>query len=502
MKKFLKMCGLPILLACILLPLLASCGECKHKESEWVEEIEATCSVAGTRVKKCTKCAAELERKQYETNHSYEEGICIYCERAQYGAEYLEYREFTLDGEAGYEVIGYGNSTAKVVEIPALRNGKPVISIKAAAFANNQAITAIILGKNVKQIGERAFSGCAALETVTFHESGELAMIGGAAFAECVRLKAFAVPTGVSAISTQMLKGCAALEELTLHSGITSIGESALEGCDAITYSEENGAKYLGAEGAPHLLLVGVTNPTSITEFTVPADTRIIGTAAFRGCALLEAIVLPEGVLSLSSYAFAACTALADVSLPATLQNIDAYAFAECRALTDIVIPAAVSHIAEKAFYKCLALSEIQLPSGIKTVGAFAFSSTALPLTEWNGGIYLGNSEIPYLVLVDTVSNITELTVHEKTRVIANDALASSDCAEIRSVTLGADVITLGAGAFAGCAALEELIFSTSEGWKVGNVYGESRIGVRVQDVPWNAEAITKTELKNYYWYR
>ena len=150
----------------------------------------------------------------------------------------------------------------------------------------------------------------------------------------------------------------------------------------------KNGAKYLGAADVPHLLLLEVIDK-SITSFNVPADTRIIGTAAFRDCTKLEAITLPEGVLSLSSSAFAACTALADVSLPTTLQSIGAYAFAGCEALTDIVIPATTAHIAEKAFYKCIALSEIQLPSGIKTVGAFVFLETALTYTDWDGGKYL-----------------------------------------------------------------------------------------------------------------
>ena len=501
MYKFLKMLFLPLLLAGLLLPALTSCGECKHKESEWVDEIEATCSVAGTRVKKCTECGAELDREQYSTNHLYEEGTCIYCDRTQYGAEFLEYREITLDGEEGYEVIGYGSSNAKVVEIPALRNGKPVLSIRASAFSNNQVITAVTFGKNVKEIGERAFYGCVALESVTFHENSEAALIGAAAFAECGCLKAFSVPAGVSNIPAQMLNGCAMLETLTLHGGITSIGESALEGCDAITYSEENGAKYLGAADVPHLLLVEITDK-SVTSFTVPADTRIIGTAAFLGCTALEAITLPEGVLSLSSYAFAACTALAEISLPSTLQSIGAYAFAECAALEAITLPEGVAHIGEKAFYKCVTLAAIQLPRDIKTVGIFAFLQTALTYTEWNGGKYLGNTENPYLVLVDTASGITALAVHDRTRVIANDALADSDCAAVESVTLGADVITLGAGAFVGCTALEELIFSTTEGWKVATVYGESKIGFMVEDSPWNAEAITKGELKGYYCYR
>ncbi|MBR2011444.1 MAG: leucine-rich repeat domain-containing protein [Clostridia bacterium] len=501
MYKFLKIIGVPMLLACLLLPMLVSCGECKHKESEWEVTVEATCSVAGTRVKKCTECDAELEREQYEINHLYEEGSCIYCKRAQYGAAYLEYGEITLDGEAGYEVIGYGNSTALAVEIPALRNGKPVLSVRAGAFAGNNSITSVSFGSNVKWIGEKAFSGCKALESVSFHENSELEVIGGAAFEGCVSLKAFAVPTGVSAISAQMLKGCTALEELTLHSGINEIGENALEGCDSITYSEENGAKYLGAAQAPHLLLVEILDK-EIASFAVPNDTKIIGTGAFLGCASLGAITLPEGVLSLSSYAFAACTSLAQVSLPSTLQNIGAYAFAECAALTQITIPSTTAHIGEKAFYKCSTLSAIELPSGMKTVGAFAFLNTALSYTDWNGGKYLGNTENPYLVLLDTASGITALTVHEKTRVIANGALSDSDGAALLSITLGTDVITLGAGAFVGCASLEELVFTTSEGWKIGAAYGENRYGVTVQDGSWNAEAITKSELKNYYWYR
>ena len=500
MYKLLKTLFLSLLIACLLLPTLASCGKCKHKESEWVDEIEATCSVAGTRVKKCTECGAELDREQYSTNHLYEEGACIYCGRAQYGSEFLEYAEITLDGEEGYEVIGYGNSNAKAVEIPALRNGKPVLSVRARAFYNNQQITSVTFGKNVKKIGESAFYGCKVLESVTFHENSEAEVIGAAAFAECVLLKAFSVPSGVSVIPAQMLRGCTALNALTLHSGITSIGESALEGCDAITYSEENGAKYLGAADVPHLLLLEVIDK-SITSFTVPADTRIIGTSAFRACTKLTSISLPEGVLALSPYAFSACTSLESVTLPSTLVAVGTAAFAGCTLLESLTLPSGVLHIGEKAFYQCRALTALELPSDVKTVGALAFLQTGLSHVTWEGGRYLGNAENPYLVFVGIESDLLSLTIHENTRVVANGAMAGTSAASLISVTVGANVVTLGAGAFLGCESLEALVFSTQDGWKIATVYGVNPISIVVDSSEVTAGAIVGIH-KNDYWYR
>ena len=469
MKTTLKILLLGTLLCAMLVPTLASCAKCKHKETKWEDEVAATCSVAGVRYKVCKECGESFGREEYEISHVFEQGLCVYCGKAQYGGEYLEYREITLDGEEGYEVIGRGNSTAVNVEIPSLRNGKPVLSVAARAFMGNKTILSVSFGKNVKRIGEMAFSGCEALTTVTYHEQSELAVIEGAAFLGCVRLKAFVVPTGVTALPQEMLKGCTALTDLVLHSGITAIGENALEGCDAITYREEGGAKYLGAEGAPHLLLAGVTDK-SITAFTVPADTRIIGTSAFLGCAALEQVTLPEGVLALSPYAFTACTSLDAITLPSTLISIGTAAFAECAALTSLTVPAGVSHIGERAFYKCTVLSALELSSGIKTVGAFAFLSTALTYTEHEGGKYLGNAENPYLVLADTAADLTALTIHGNTRVVANGALADSDAASILRVEVGADVITLGAGAFLGCTSLEELVFPPADDWKSATV--------------------------------
>ena len=256
----------------------------------------------------------------------------------------------------------------------------------------------------------------------------------------------------------------------------------------------------MGATDAPHLLFAGVTDKT-VTAFVVPDDTKIIGTSAFLGCTKLTSVILPEGVLALSPYSFAACTSLATLTLPSTLKSIGTAAFAECTLLSSLTVPSGVEHIGEKAFYKCTKLSSIALPSAIKTVGTFAFLQTALTYTEQGGGKYLGNAENPYLVLVDTAAEITSLTLHNDTRVVANGAMADADATHLVTVTLGANVITLGAGAFLGCNELEELIFAPSDDWKIATVYGVNPTSIVVGNTTLTATAITGLH-KNDYWYR
>ncbi len=500
MKITLKML-LAALLCCLALLALCACGKCEHKETEWVNEIEATCAVAGTRVKTCGACGAELEREQYSTGHQYQGGACIFCGRAELGSDYYQYREITLGGVEGWEIVHFANSTAPTVEVPALRRGKPVLSIAAGAFQDNENITALVVSRNLKRIGDMAFAGCKMLKTVTFHESCELTEIGAAAFAGCEALQAFAFPVGVTAIPDRMFERCTELTTVLLHDGILSLGEDAFSECENIDCSEEGGAKYLGTANVPHLLLVGVADKT-VTEFVVPADTRIVGAGAFAGCTLLERLTFSEGVLALGHSALAGCVALQAITLPETLEIIEDGAFAGCTLLQTITLPASTLHIGERAFADCTALSSVILPGGIETVGALAFAGTALTYTESAGGRYLGSAENPHLVLVDAVAGLSALTVHEETRVIANGAMADASAAgALTSVVLGARVRTVGARAFAGCTSLSAVAFPEGGEWLAALSYGAGAAAVSTLDPAENAAKLIGA-YKYHYWYR
>ncbi|MBQ9802220.1 MAG: leucine-rich repeat domain-containing protein [Clostridia bacterium] len=496
MKNTLKIVAIAALLL-VCCAALAACGKCKHKNVEWVVTVEATCSVAGTKAQTCVDCGEVVKTEQYETDHQYQVGYCLFCGKAKYGSEYLQYGEITLGGVTGYELVGVGNSTATDLVIPALKNGKPVLSVAEGAFAGNKNITSVSFGPNVVQIGNHAFADCPALATVTFHEKSELQLLGISAFAGCTALTAFVFPVGVEAIPAALFEGCTSLEEVVLHDGIFSLGEGAFSDCAAIAYAERGGAKYLGTAQTPHLLLAGLTDKT-VTSFEVPADTRIIGAEAFSGCTALATVTLPEGVRSLGAYAFAGCTSLSSVTLPASLQKIEAYAFAECTVLSELSVPAATATIGERAFYKCTSLTAISLPNGIETLGALAFYDAAITPLSHEGGLYLGNAENPYLVLIGVEADAVSLTVHEDTRVIADSALSG---ASLASLHVGAGVVTLGARALDGCTALTAVTFAVTEGWQRAATRGVGAVSVTVSDAAANAAALTGL-YKYDCWYR
>ena len=501
MRACLKCLCLSALALCLVLPLFTACGACKHESTEWVEESEATCSVAGWRAKICSDCSAVLEREQYTVGHEYVEGVCSMCGAAQYAEQYLKYSEITLGDVAGYEVTGRGNSTAVALEIPPLHNGKPVLSVADGAFGGDLLLTSVFVSRNVQRIGAGAFEGCTALEQITFHGQSELTAIGEGAFEGCVALEAFSFPLGVSAISDDLFKDCTALSDVVLHDGITSLGDSAFEGCAAIVYAEHEGAKYLGTENFPYLILASVIDK-SVTAFTVQSGTRIIGTSAFAGCNALSTLSLPEGLLSIGSYAFAGCGSLEAVVLSESLKTIGSHAFAACISVTEIELPDGLTGIGDHAFYGCSTLSSLEMSSGIKTVGSFAFGGTALTYAQWGGGKYVGNAQNPYLVLVDAGEGITALTVHGDTRVVADGALAENvNNAALTSLHIGENVITLGKEALSGCAVLTEVTFATGDGWLVAEQYEKNAVSRDVTNAAANAEAL-KGAYKNYYWYR
>lgn len=501
MKSRFKISCLAALTLCLTLPLFTSCAKCKHDNTEWVVEEEAVCSVAGWRAKTCSDCGEVIEREQYTVKHQFENGACTLCGAAEYGSEYLKFSAITLGGVEGYEVTGRGNSNETNVQIPALHNGKPVLSIAAGAFNGSKAIKSVFVSRNVQTIGKEAFAGCTALLAVTFHEESELTVLGEGAFSGCAALQAFSFPLGVTHVSDSLFAGCTSLAEVVVHDGIVSLGADAFEECESILYAEHGNAKYLGTSGNPYLIFAGVIDK-SVTHLELPEGTRLVGASAFSGCDGILSITLPDGVLSLGAYAFAGCTALGEVIFPESLQTIGSYAFAGCTALSEISLPNSLWQLEDHAFYGCTYLSSLSLPSGIRTVGSFAFGMTALTYTEQGGGKYVGNTQNPYLALVDAVEGITSLAVHEGTRVIANGALAeNAGNASLTSLYIGESVITVGSEALNGCAALEEVTFAVTDGWYVAGGYAKNGTSQDVSSPTANAEEMRGVK-KYCYWYR
>jgi hypothetical protein len=105
------------------------------------------------------------------------------------------------------------------------------------------------------------------------------------------------------------------------------------------------------------------------TEYSVIA----IGNSAFRDCANLHSIVIPEGVTTIGNYAFGWCDNLQSVTLPESLTTIGISAFDACGDLQSIILPGSVITIGNYAFVNCQNLQSVTLQEGLITIGNSAF---------------------------------------------------------------------------------------------------------------------------------
>ena len=143
-------------------------------------------------------------------------------------------------------------------------------------------IPATIEGKAVTSIGEKAFTGCASLTSITIPDS--VNSIGNAVFAGCSSLRSITIGDGVTGIGDSAFYACTSLTSITIPDSVTSIGDSAFHAC------------------------------TSLTSITIPEGVTYIARGAFFQCTSLTSIMIGNGITSISNYAFVSCTSLTAVT--------------------------------------------------------------------------------------------------------------------------------------------------------------------------------------------
>ncbi|MBR6329529.1 MAG: leucine-rich repeat domain-containing protein [Lachnospiraceae bacterium] len=177
----------------------------------------------------------------------------------------------------------------------------------------------------------------------------------------------------------------------------------------------------------------GAFSGSKLTQVTIPANIKVVGTQAFYDCKKLSRVIIMDGVQTLGMSCFANCPALNMVDIPAsvtkimpgafagdtglsslalspqnekyffndgvlynskstelvqylagrkstyfyipfTVEKIDRYAFWGATLLTDVRISNNVNQIPDHAFSNCVGLTSIYLPESVRRIGAYGFS--------------------------------------------------------------------------------------------------------------------------------
>lgn len=232
------------------------------------------------------------------------------------------------------------------------------------------------------------------------------------------------VVTGGKNIGNDAFRNCSSIESIILPDSLTDIGDNAFYGCSklAIVTINENNSVYASQDG--------ILYNKEKTQFVYIPN------------ALSGAITIPDGITSIDSSAFAERRSITSVTLPDSVTSIGDSAFSDCRSLTSIIIPDGVITIGERAFYYCNLLTSVIIPDSIRSIGDNAFSGyNKLQYNEYENAYYLGNSDNPYVALIQAKhTDIESCTLHENIKVIASKAFQY--CSDLTSMTfpfLGAD---------------------------------------------------------------
>ncbi len=311
---------------------------------------------------------------------------------------------------------------------------KRVESIAPSAFLNVRYLKSIKL-TYVEEIGDLAFVGCSALESVDFGE--RLQKIGYGAFEGCSLITSIDLPSTTEHIGVLAFGGCVGVSSITLGNNVSYVGSGAFENLDTVEgLTEFGGANYLGNAENPYVVLVKATD-TERTACHVHSSANVIYESAFEGMSLLETIEIPHHMTQIGRRAFYNCASLLGVDLPEKMSTVEEYAFYGCSSITSLEIPSGITVIEASAFEGCSSLASLTLSNRMRTIGNKAFAGcTALSSVEIpKSTIYVGDSSF---LGCDSLASVTFASVENWT---CTDS--SVDLGGLSDPALAALIVTL-----------------------------------------------------------
>ena len=416
--------------------------------------------------------------------------------------EVLESSSITKNAFEGSETITTGNAQCefrKVKTYSSTKSDVVITKIKNKKEATNLTITYQESGKNIVGIDDRACEGCIALTTVNLAQS-HVTSIGQSAFHGCTALDSVTFPSDSSYLD--YIGGYAFLttpwltyqrkhsdQALVVVNGILIDGITA-KGNVTIANSSINKISPFAFAYNSKMESLTITNDTPISELSYRAftgckalkkvnlDSINIGSHAFYDCKVLEDVTLAE-VENIGTSAFNKCAAITSFNFGDKIKSIDNNAFAYCKALESVTLPDSTLSIKVGAFLNCTRLKDLVVAGkeGIDLdlsqgsfMGCTKLASISLPATTHSidKGVFLSCPIVKATMPAQFISAITTRTHLKEVEFLGTtiSANALKDCAELEKITLSSTITSIGASAFEGCSLLADVIFKgTADEW-------------------------------------
>ncbi len=329
------------------------------------------------------------------------------------------------------------------------------------AFAYNTTLKSVTIGEGVTALGAGVFDYCSGIEeirwnAVALNEIGFLGEIGekdvgiNLIIGDNVEtlpkifagtsIKSIEFGDGNITLAEEAFRYCHSLTEVIFGKGTTNIGRSSFEECSALK------SVTFGGEGA------------------------VVGQSAFAKCKALENINFGNGNVSIGYRAFYDCDGITDLDINATA--IATEAFYDCDGIINLNINTAT--IGSSAFYSCGEIKNLTIGENVTGISGRAFYSLgSLEKLNWNarnvtdfnydetfnGAGRSGNGV--EVIFGDSVEAIPDWVFWDGT--LSNGTISNTTIPNIKSITIGKNVVSVGSSAFRNLEYLEKVIWNARE---------------------------------------
>ena len=245
-----------------------------------------------------------------------------------------------------------------------------VTSIGYNAFYGCSGLTSVTIPNSVTSIGSSAFYNTSIYNNKSNWDNGVLYIDNCLIEANSDVVKgSYTIKEGTRIIGERAFSNCSGLTSVTIPNSVTYIGYMAFSGTGIYNNNSnwDNGVLYIDN------WLIEANSNVVKGSYTIKEGTRIIGYSAFAYCRGLTSVIIPNSVTSIGAAAFYDCSGLTSVTIPNSVTSIGDDAFSGCRGLTSVTIPNSVTSIGDGAFVNCSGLTSVTIPNSVTSIGDRAF---------------------------------------------------------------------------------------------------------------------------------
>ena len=271
--------------------------------------------------------------------------------------EQLGYGVFKLSGiteltiPTGIELKGTSSSTA-IFSQSLIQKVNIDTDIPSYLFYDSDSLVSVVIGPNVRSIGNDAFSKCDGLVSISIpanvNTEGTPIKLGTYLFQDCTGLANVTLEEGITEIGNYTFQRCSSLRTITLPQSLTHIGTYCFSESGLETLTIPSGVKTLKS------------SPTATMTYSSTAYT-------FKGCENLREVIFPEGFEGMGAGVFQGCTSLVNVVLPDTTAIIGSNSFNGCTSLQKLTLPSSLDSLGYQAFADCTGIKKLVFKASPQT---------------------------------------------------------------------------------------------------------------------------------------